>query len=172
MLLIFEALPRRERMLVYEEQVRQVEARELGVQETPLLARRVLTHGLVAKPELNGRPGTALSFDDDKGRYSVELDDTSSSLVISLKPCNLLPIRGGDTLSQLQLLENNLNLEIEAWKMTEEAQQLKLKEKEEGAVGSDDYLLFSGMSLLYFLMFQKALVDSGTQFTCFTKATY
>ena len=58
-------------------------------QETPLLGSRVVINGLVAKPELNGRTGTAVSFDDDKGRYSVELDDTSSSLMI--KPCNLLP---------------------------------------------------------------------------------
>ncbi len=58
-------------------------------QETPLLGRRVIINGHVAKPELNGRTGTAVSFDDDKGRYSVELDDTSSSLMI--KPCNLLP---------------------------------------------------------------------------------
>ena len=54
---------------------------------TPLLGRRVVINGLVAKPELNGRTGTAVSFDDDKGRYSVELGDTSSSLMI--KPCNL-----------------------------------------------------------------------------------
>ena len=58
-------------------------------QETPLLGRRVVINGLVAKPELNGRTGTAVSFDDDKGRYWVKLDDTSSSFMI--KPCNLLP---------------------------------------------------------------------------------
>ena len=58
-------------------------------QEAPLLRRRVAINGLVAKPELNGRTGTAMSFDDAKGCYSVELDDTSSSLMI--KPCNLLP---------------------------------------------------------------------------------
>jgi hypothetical protein len=58
-------------------------------QETALLGRRVVINGLVAKPELNGRTGTAVSFDDDKGRYSVELDDTSSSFMI--KPCHLLP---------------------------------------------------------------------------------
>jgi hypothetical protein len=56
--------------------------------ETALLGRRVVINGLVAKPELNGRTGTAVSFDDDKGRYSVELDDTSSFMI---KPCNLLP---------------------------------------------------------------------------------
>jgi hypothetical protein len=59
-------------------------------EETPLLGRRVVINGLVAKPELNGRTGTAVSFDDAKGRYSVELDDTSSSFMI--KPCNLLPM--------------------------------------------------------------------------------
>ena len=56
-------------------------------QETPLLFRRVVINGLVTKPELNGRVGTALSLDDDKGRYSVELDEASNSFMI--KPCNL-----------------------------------------------------------------------------------
>jgi hypothetical protein len=59
-------------------------------QETPLLGRRVVINGLVAKPELNGRPGTAMSFDDDKGWYSVALDGTSSLIII--KPCHLLPV--------------------------------------------------------------------------------
>jgi ankyrin repeat protein len=59
------------------------------MQEMPIVGRRVLIVGLVAKPELNGRTGTALSFDDDKGRYSVKLDESSSSMLI--KPCNLLP---------------------------------------------------------------------------------
>ena len=58
-------------------------------QETPLLGSRVVINGLVAKPELNGRTGTAVRFDDDKRRYSVELDGISSSVMI--KPCNLLP---------------------------------------------------------------------------------
>ncbi len=42
-----------------------------------------------SKAELNGRTGTAVSFDDDKGRYSVELDETSSSFMI--KSFNLPP---------------------------------------------------------------------------------
>jgi hypothetical protein len=58
-------------------------------QETPLLGSRVVINGLVAKPEHNGRTDTVVTFDDAKGRYSVELDSTSSSLMI--KPCNLLP---------------------------------------------------------------------------------
>ena len=57
-------------------------------QETPLLGSRVAINGLVAKPELNGRTGTVVSFDDAKGRYCLELEGTSSSLMI--KPCNLL----------------------------------------------------------------------------------
>ena len=57
--------------------------------DTPLLGRRVIINGLVAKPQLNGSTGTALSFDDVKGRYCVELDDTSTTIMI--KPCNLLP---------------------------------------------------------------------------------
>jgi ankyrin repeat protein len=38
-------------------------------QETPLLGSRVVINGLVAMPELNWRTGTAVNFDDDKGRY-------------------------------------------------------------------------------------------------------
>ena len=56
------------------------------MQETPLLGRCVIINGLVAKPELNGRTGTAVSFDDDTARYSVELDETSTLMI---KPCNL-----------------------------------------------------------------------------------
>ena len=48
----------------------------------------MVINGLVAKPELDGRTGTAVTFDDDKGRYLVELDDTSSLMI---KTCNLLP---------------------------------------------------------------------------------
>ena len=48
----------------------------------------MVIQGLVTKPELNGRTGSAVSFDYDKGRYSVELDDDASSFMI--KPCNLL----------------------------------------------------------------------------------
>jgi hypothetical protein len=44
-----------------------------------LVGRGVVINGLVAKPELNGHTGTAVSFDYDKGRYSVELDDDTSS---------------------------------------------------------------------------------------------
>jgi hypothetical protein len=40
---------------------------------------KTVINELSAKPELNGRTGTALSFDDDEGRYKVELDETSSS---------------------------------------------------------------------------------------------
>ncbi len=59
-------------------------------QETSLLGRCVIINGLVAKPELNGRTDTAVSFDDDTARYSVELDETSTrGLALMIKPCNL-----------------------------------------------------------------------------------
>ena len=55
------------------------------------MGKRVVINGLAAKPELNGRTGTVLSFDDAEGRYFVELDlshdETSTSFTI--KPCNL-----------------------------------------------------------------------------------
>ena len=40
--------------------------------------------------QLHGRTGTAVTFDNDKGHYSVAIDGTSSSLLI--KPCNLSPM--------------------------------------------------------------------------------
>jgi hypothetical protein len=54
-----------------------------------LLGVSVVINGLVGKPELNGRKGTAVSFDDDKGRYSVEIYGSSTSFMIN--PCNLSP---------------------------------------------------------------------------------
>jgi hypothetical protein len=78
-------------------------------QETPRLGIRVVINGLVAKPEVNGCTGTAVSFDVDTGCYLVEVaesgtvkrfhrawnsqdafaaPDNSSSFMI--KPCNLL----------------------------------------------------------------------------------
>ena len=46
----------------------------------------VQLHGLVAKPELNGRHGRALSFDVEKGRVFVEI---SPATQLSLRPSNL-----------------------------------------------------------------------------------
>ena len=68
----------------------------------PLLGRCVVINGLVSKPELNGRAGTALSFDYDKARYSVELDGTSSFMV---KPCNLFLAEEHKDTERPQLLE-------------------------------------------------------------------
>ena len=47
----------------------------------------VVIDGLSAKPELNGTTGTAVSFDEGKGRYNVKLDKGGSTL--ALKPQNL-----------------------------------------------------------------------------------
>jgi ankyrin repeat protein len=94
-------------------------------QETPLLGSRVIINGLVAKPELNGRTGMAVRFDDDTGRYSVELDDNSS---LMFKPCNLLAARcNGDILEGIafdhpkELLAARCNDDLQA---TEESTRI------------------------------------------------
>jgi hypothetical protein len=46
----------------------------------------VLVHGLVVKPELNDRMGTAAGWDSERGRYSVRLQDGST---VALKPADL-----------------------------------------------------------------------------------
>jgi hypothetical protein len=56
--------------------------------DTPLLGKKVVIHGLVAKPALNGREGRAYSYDDAKGRYGVRVD----SREISIKPQNLTEV--------------------------------------------------------------------------------
>ena len=53
----------------------------------------MVVDGLVAKPELNGRTGTVLGFDNEKGRYSVELDGTSGSFMIKSSNLRLHPGR-------------------------------------------------------------------------------
>jgi len=54
----------------------------------PPVGSRVVLHGIVAKPELNGMTGIIESHIADKGRCGVKLGDGS---VISLKPANLRP---------------------------------------------------------------------------------
>ena len=61
-----------------------LQAREL--KRAPLVGKQVLVHGLVAKPELNNRTGTAAGWDSERGRYSVRLQDGST---VALKPANL-----------------------------------------------------------------------------------
>ena len=60
--------------------------RALELKRAPLVGKQVLVHGLVAKPELNDRTGTAAGWDSERGRYSVRLQDGS---LLSLKPANL-----------------------------------------------------------------------------------
>jgi hypothetical protein len=56
-----------------------------------LLRRRVEVTGLKAKPEYNGRIGTARFFDPVKGRYAVELDGGDHPLQIKEANLKLLP---------------------------------------------------------------------------------
>jgi hypothetical protein len=58
----------------------------LELKHAPLVGKQVLVHGLVAKPELNNRTGTAAGWDSERGRYAVRLQDGST---VALKPANL-----------------------------------------------------------------------------------
>ncbi len=58
----------------------------LKLKHAPLVGKQVLVHGLVAKPELNDRTGTAAGWDSKRGRYAVLLQDGST---VVLKPANL-----------------------------------------------------------------------------------
>ena len=51
--------------------------------------------GLVAKPHLNGRIGRISQWDDEKGRWHVEVADMKTSDVetIALKPANLFAVQ-------------------------------------------------------------------------------
>ena len=60
--------------------------RAFELKRAPLVGKQVLVHGLVAKPDLNHRTGTAAGWDSERGRYSVRLQDGST---VALKPANL-----------------------------------------------------------------------------------
>ena len=53
-----------------------------------LLGRRVLIHGLVSKPELNGESGRVMSIDATSGRCAVRLEGKQGER-ISIRPANL-----------------------------------------------------------------------------------
>ena len=46
--------------------------------------------GLKAKPELNGKQGTVLSYDAAKERYNVSIASGAQQTVIALRPQNLV----------------------------------------------------------------------------------
>ena len=52
----------------------------------PLVGRSVVLNGLIARPELNGTRGIALSFNPETGRYNVQMPKGE---FIALKPANL-----------------------------------------------------------------------------------
>lgn len=63
-----------------------------GSENAPLLHSRVEICELAAKPKLNGRLGTAISWDPETARYGVQLDSTDASLgtiCVAVKPANL-----------------------------------------------------------------------------------
>ena len=60
----------------------------------PLLGRSVLVSGLIARPELNGTRGVAVTYNAETGRYNVRMPQGE---VIALKPTNLAAATEGST---------------------------------------------------------------------------
>ena len=54
-----------------------------------LAGRRVTVHGLLRRPELNGKVGTLGLYDYREGRYQVRVEEGSSVLQVAIKPANL-----------------------------------------------------------------------------------
>ena len=65
--------------------------------ECPLLGKRVVITG-TSREDLNGRAGKATSFDHDRDRYVIELDDDTNATQgkgkLRLKPGNLVVLVG------------------------------------------------------------------------------
>jgi len=57
----------------------------------PLVGRQVEISGLASRPELNGQRGVAQSFNEDTGRYNINVTD---DLVLALKPANVRAVGG------------------------------------------------------------------------------
>ena len=87
-----------------------VKGRCVELKLEPLLGCFVVINGLAAKPELNGCRGKTLSFDDEKGRYSVELDGTCDSYMI--KTCNLSRDNESATISR-EMIKKRWVVELE-----------------------------------------------------------
>ena len=56
---------------------------------TNRLVYRVVINGLSSRPEFNGTKATAVSFDESKGRYNVEIPGPRGGSVMALKPENI-----------------------------------------------------------------------------------
>ena len=60
----------------------------------PLSGKRVEMHGLLARPDLNGRTGDATQFSSESGRYTVVVEGGSET--VALKPANLRLVKRND----------------------------------------------------------------------------
>ena len=58
----------------------------------PYVGRQVEVTGLASRPDLNGRVGTAQSFNDETGRYNVVV----SGELLALKPINVIVVVQGE----------------------------------------------------------------------------
>ena len=61
-----------------------------------LVGQRVRIDGLVGRPELNGKLGTAVRYHTEKGRYAVEVEGAPPREHVLLKPANLQPAVDSD----------------------------------------------------------------------------
>ena len=65
---------------------------------------RVQIHGLQAKPELNGRSGTATAWNAEKGRWAVELEPAGEGKPVLVKPANLVPAASQPVFAGMSLM--------------------------------------------------------------------
>ena len=65
---------------------------------------RVEIYGLQAKPELNGRSGTATAWNADKGRWAVELEPAGGGKPVLVKPANLVPAASRPVFTGMSLM--------------------------------------------------------------------
>eukprot|EP00966_Prymnesium_polylepis_P167944 3883117-Prymnesium_polylepis.1 len=61
-----------------------------------LLFQRVRIHGLAARPELNGRVGTARRFNAEKQRWEVYIQEETGGVSILVRPDRLLRCSDAD----------------------------------------------------------------------------
>ena len=73
------------------EEIEEEEEIEKISKNPPLLKKRVIVHGLIARPELNGMEGEAWYYNKTIGQYAVRLDrgEGEESIEIYVKPDNL-----------------------------------------------------------------------------------
>jgi hypothetical protein len=78
----------------YAEREQAVQGGDGSEDAAPLSGKRVEMHGLLARPDLNGRTGDATQFSSESGRYTVVVEGGSET--VALKPANLRLVKRND----------------------------------------------------------------------------